>query len=219
MTRIRLIALASASVVLLTGCGAVPAFNPGVAARVGDETVSLNEVDDVSSSFCEYGEGQLQAGQALAGHYLRSQVAGALALRTAVDQFAEENGVSAAEDYAKAVAQAEKQLASLPDDQVQAVIDVQGVPLYAQAVEKSVGEQQGASGDEATQVGQAAFVEWLDEQDIEIDPRFGISIEDGAPQPADTSLSFGVGDTTKKADASEPDTEYAALLPETQRCG
>lgn len=219
MTRIRLIALASASIFLLTGCGAVPAFNPGVAARVGDETVSLDQVDDVSTSFCNYVEGQLQAGQVLAGHYLRGQVAGALALRVAVDQFAEEQGVSAADDYAQAVAEAEKQLNSLPDDQVQAVIDVQGVPLYLQAVEKSVGEQQGASGDDATKAGEAAFLDWLDQQDIDVDPRFGISIEKGATQPADTSLSFGVGDVTKKADANEPDTAYAALLPETQRCG
>lgn len=219
MTRIRLIALASASVVLLTGCGAMPAFNPGVAARVGDETVSVDEVDEVSTSFCEYVEGQLQSGQVLAGHYLRGQVAGALALRMAVDQFAEEQGVSAAEDYANAVAEAEKQLESLPDDQVQAVIDVQGVPLYVQAVEKSVGEQQGASGDEATQAGEAAFLAWLDEQDVDVDPRFGVSIEEGATQPTDTSLSFGLGDTSKQADAEEPDTAYAALLPETQRCG
>ncbi len=219
MTRIRLIALASASIVLLTGCGAVPAFNPGVAARVGDETVSLSQVDDVSASFCKYVEGQLQEGQVLAGHYLRGQVAGALALRVAVDQFAEEQGVSAADDYDKAVTEAEKQLGSLPRDQVQAVIDVQGVQLYLQAVEKSVGEQQGAGGDDATKAGEKAFLAWLADQDVDVDPRFGVSIEKGATAPADTSLSFGLGDTTQKADADQPDTAYAALLPETQRCG
>lgn len=219
MTRIRLIALASASILLLTGCGSVPAFNPGVAARVGDETISVNEVDDVSTSFCTYVEGQLQQGQVLAGHYLRGQVAGALALRAAVDQFADEQGVSAADDYATAVDQAKEQLGSLPDDQVQAVIDVQGVTLYLQAVEKSVGEEQGASGDAATKAGEQEFLAWLDDQDVDIDPRFGVSIDKGVTTPVDTSLSYGLGDTTTKADADQPDTAYAALLPETQRCG
>lgn len=219
MTRIRLIGLASASIFLLTGCGSVPAFNPGVAARVGDETVSVDRVDDVSSSFCSYVEGQLQEGQVLAQHYLRGQVAAALALRIAVDQFADEQGVSAADDYDQAVSQAKEQLGSLPDDQVQAVIDVQGVQIYLQAVEKSVGEEQGATGDDATKAGEKAFQDWLADQDVDIDPRFGVSIDQGVAAPADTGLSFGIGDTTKKADADQPDTAYAALLPDTQRCG
>lgn len=219
MTRIRLIALASASIFLLTGCGAVPAFNPGVAARVGDETVTVDEVDEVSTSFCEYVEGQLQAGQVLPQHYLRGQVAGALALRTAVDQFADEQGVSAAEDYDKAVAQAEEQLGDLPEDQVQAVIDVQGVQFYLRAVQKSVGEEQGASGEEATKAGEELFLAWLDDQDIEVDPRFGVSIDKGGATTVDTSLSYGLGETSEKADAEQPDTDYAATLPETQRCG
>ncbi|HYF71390.1 MAG TPA: hypothetical protein VD864_01140 [Nocardioides sp.] len=219
MTRTRLIALASASIFLLTGCGAVPGFNPGVAARVGDETLSVEEVDDVTTSFCEYVEGQLQAGQVLPQHYLRGQVAGALALRAAVDQFAEEQGVSAAADYDKAVAQAREQLGDLPQDQVQAVIDVQGVQFYLQAVETSVGEEQGASGEEATKAGEQVFQEWLADQDVDVNPRYGVSIEDGAPKTVDTSLSFGLGETSEKADAEQPDTDYAATLPETQRCG
>ena len=60
-TRLRtLAALAAASTVLLTGCNAVPGFNPGVAARVADDTVSLQTVDEVSTSYCEYVETQLQ---------------------------------------------------------------------------------------------------------------------------------------------------------------
>ncbi|HEY0948733.1 hypothetical protein [Nocardioides sp.] len=219
MNRIRLIALASASIVLLTGCGAVPAFNPGVAARVGDETVSLAKVDDVSTSFCEYVEGQLQEGQVLAQHYLRGQVVGALALRAAVDQFADEQGVSAAEDYDTAVTEARKQLGSLPDDQVQAVIDVQGVQLYMQAVEKSVGEQQGATGDDATAAGQKLFRRWLADHDVDVDPRFGVSIDKGTTAPVDTSLSYSLGDTSKLADADNPDPTYGAELPDSQRCG
>lgn len=219
MTRIRMIALASASIFLLTGCGAVPGFNPGVAARVGDDTVSMDRVDDVTSAYCRAAEAQFQEGQVLAQHYLRGQVAGALALRVAADQFAAEQGVTASEDYDRAVAQAEEQLSKLPEDQAQALVDVQGVPIYVQAVEKSVGEQQGETGDAATKAGEKAFLAWLAEQDIDLDPRFGVSIDKGATAVADTSLSYGLGDTSTKADADQPDTEYAALLPDSQRCG
>ena len=39
-TRLRSLAgLALASTVLLTGCGSAPAFNPGVAAQVDDQTI------------------------------------------------------------------------------------------------------------------------------------------------------------------------------------
>lgn len=219
MTRIRLIALASASIFVLTGCGTVSGFNPGVAARVGDDTVTMSRVDDVTAAYCRAAEAQLQEGQVLPQHYLRGQVAGALALRVAVDQFAAEQGVSAAKDYDQAVAQAREQLGSLPDDQVQALIDVQGVPIYVQAVEKSVGEEQGASGNAATKAGEQAFLAWLDDHDIDLDPRFGVSIEKGVTAPVDTSLSYGLSDTSTKANADQPDTDYAAALPDSQRCG
>jgi hypothetical protein len=68
-TRLRsLTGLALASTVLLTGCGATPAFNPGVAARVGDESISLGEVDDVAEAYCSAAEEQLQEGQVLPQH-------------------------------------------------------------------------------------------------------------------------------------------------------
>lgn len=219
MTRIRMIALASASIFLLTGCGAVPGFNPGVAARVGDDTVSMDRVDDVTGAYCRAAEAQFQDGQVLAQHYLRGQVAGALALRVAADQFAAEQGVTASADYDRAVAQAEEQLSKLPDDQAQALVDVQGVPIYVQAVEKSVGEQQGETGDAATKAGEKAFLSWLAEQDIDLDPRFGVSIDKGTTAAADTSLSYALGDTSTQANADQPDTAYAALLPDSQRCG
>jgi peptidyl-prolyl cis-trans isomerase SurA len=220
VTRTRLIALASASLLLLTGCGSVD-LHPGVAAQVGDDTISMSQVDDVTRSYCSAAESQLQAGQVLAQRYLRGQVAGALALRAAVDQFADEQDVTPTEDYQKAVDQAKASptLAGLPADQAQALIDVQGIPIYVQAVEKAVGEKQGAADDAATKAGQEAFLGWLDDQDIELDPRLGVSIEKGTTTGADTSLSYALGETATKADADDPDTTYAATLPDSQRCG
>jgi peptidyl-prolyl cis-trans isomerase SurA len=219
------VGLAVASTVLLTGCDATPAFNPGVAARVGAETISVSTVDDVSTSYCEAAEQQFEEGQALAQGYLRGQVAGNLALRSAADQFAAELGVTADAEYDEAADAARASLAALTEDQQQAVIDVQGASTYVGAIEKSAGEQlldeSGENGGEkaAREAGQEAFVAWLDDHDVTIDPRFGVTIADGQAVPADTSLSFALSDIATKADAGEPDPEYAATLPEPQRCG
>lgn len=216
-----LVGVALASAVFLTGCDAAPDFRPGVAAQVGGDTISLHQVDDVSASFCDYVETQLQSGQVLANHYVRGQVAGALALRAAADQFAAEQGVSADASYDAAVKQAEQSLAKLPQDQVQAVIDVQGVNTYVQAVEKAAGAKLDPSGaaDAQTAAGQKAFRTWLKDHDVSVDPRFGVSIDKGSTAAVDTSLSFGLSDTATKADAAQPDTDYAGDLPATQRCG
>ena len=221
-TRLRtLAALAAASTVLLTGCNAVPGFNPGVAARVADDTVSLQTVDEVSTSYCEYVETQLQEGQVLPQHYLRGQVAGSLALRSAADQFAAEHDVTADPSYAIAAHRAAQSLSDLTDAQLQAVIDVQGAATYVQAVERSVGASMGASGGAKgeTAAGEQAFQQWLDDNDVQIDPRFGVTIDSGSTAPADTSVSFPLGVTATKAGADQPDTDYAADLPESQRCG
>ena len=221
MTRIRLVGVAIAATVLLTGCNEVPAFNPGVAARVGDDTISVSTVDDMTADYCAAAETQLQEGQALPQHYLRGQVAGSLALRAAADQFAAEHGVSADPSYDAAVKQAEQSLADLSEAQRQAIIDVQGAATYVTAVEKAVGASLGGGGgDKAKQAaGQQAFQQWLADQDVSIDPRFGVSIDDGTSQLVDTSLSYALSDTSTKADADQPDTEYAGALPDTQRCG
>ena len=228
MTPIRmrsLAGLALASTVLLTGCDSAPAFSPGVAARVGDETISVNTVDEVTATYCDAAEQQFEEGQVLAQHYLRGQVAGNLTLRSAAEQFADEVGVTADEEYDQAVAAAEESLAGTPDDQIQALVDVQGATTFVGAVEKAAGEtildERGDTGGEkaARAAGQEAFLAWLDDNTVEINPTFSVSIKDGAAVPTDTSISFGLSQVVEQADASEPDTAYAATLPEPQRCG
>jgi peptidyl-prolyl cis-trans isomerase SurA len=221
-TRLRsLIGLALASTVLLTGCNDVTAFNPGVAAQVGDQTIRMSKVDDVTTAYCAAAEKQLQEDQVLPQHYLRGQVAGSLALRAAADQFAAAQGVTADPSYAQAVKQAEQSLADLDPEQRQAIIDVQGAATYVSAVETSVGAALGGGGGAKAEAaaGQKAFQGWLADQDIRIDPRFGVSIADGTSARTDSSLSFATSDIATKADADQPDTDYAGGLPDSQRCG
>src|SRR3954471_2009155 len=93
VTRARLLTgLALASTVLLTGCNA-SGWNPGVAAQVAGDTVTLDQVRDVTSSYCDAVETQLSKGQYVANGVVSSQVAGSLALRAAAEQFAAAEGV------------------------------------------------------------------------------------------------------------------------------
>jgi len=212
---------------LLTGCDAAPAFEPGVAARVGTDRISVRQVDQVTEHYCQAAEQQLSKGQTIAQHLLRGQTAGALALRAAADQFAAQDGVTADPSYDRAVQSAEQSLASLSADERQALVDVQGAGAYVSAVELAAGRkilaQQGSSGgagaDKAAQAaGAAAFKKWLADHDVDLDPRFGVSISGGTTQPVDTSLSYPVSGAARNGAANSTDPTYAASLPDTQRC-
>jgi peptidyl-prolyl cis-trans isomerase SurA len=218
-----LAALSVVSAVLLTGCGSVPDLNPGVAARVGDETVSTDRVRTVADDYCAAAVPQLQQqGQVFPRHYLNGQVASALALRSAADQVLASYDVQPDPSYDKAVANAESQLGDLSATQRDALIEVQGVQLYVKAVELAVGRSDlgsSASDDDAEAAGAKVFESWLDDHHVAIDPRYGVTIDKGKSGIADTGVSFAVSDTAKQADADNPDATYAATLPESQRCG
>jgi hypothetical protein len=208
VTRVSLAAGVAVAAVLLTGCGAVPDLNPGAAAQVGDETVTEARVRDVAADYCPAIAPQLQ-GQAIALNQLNARVAGSLALRAAGDQFAAEEGVEADPGYQDAIdsADAAGQFKGMSAAEKDAFIEVGAAELYITSIEKSVGAD-----------GKALFQKWLDDNDVRINPRYGVSLADSVATPADTSLSFAVSATAKQATADTPDTTYAATLPQTQRC-
>ena len=217
---IRLAGVAVAAV-LLTGCGAVPDLNPGVALRVGDDTVTTRAVADLASDYCDAAAAQLE-GQPLPRHYLNGRVAGSLALRSAADQLMGERGVTVDKSYDEAVKQAETQLGDLTPAQRDAIVEVQGSEIYVTAAETSLGRESlgGSPSDEDAQAaGEKELLAWIDDHDVRIDPRYGVAIEKGQSVLKDSSLSQAVTNTAKQADATTPDSTYAALLPPTQRCG
>lgn len=212
----------------LSGCGVAGTdFHPGVAAQVGDDTVSVSEVDSVASSYCSAIVGQLQGNnQVLPLRYLRGGIAGQLALVAGARQFADENSVDAGRQYDQKVAELESAVSQLPEDQQDAVIKVEGSTTYISGVEMAVGKkllkEQGTSKpqpSDATAAGEKAFGDWLDGQDVSIDPQFGVEIKDAKAVPADTSVSYALGDTASKGNAQSPDQSYAAALPASHRCG
>jgi hypothetical protein len=201
--------LAVAAAVLLTGCGSVPDYNPGVAARVGDTTVSSGEVQDVAAAYCPAIVSQLQ-GQAVALSQVNARVAGSLTLRAAAEQFADDQGVTVDPSYQQTIDQAESggQFKGLSASEKDAVIEVGGAELYAAAVAKAVGTD-----------GEKLFDQWLVDHDVQINPRYGVELGGGKAAVSDTSVSVAVSDSAKQAIADQPDQSWVAALPESQRCG
>ena len=220
-TRVRSLAGLAAAALLLTGCSSVPAFNPGVAARVADSTISNNEVEDVAAGYCSAVETQLQPGQAVANSVVGSQVAGALTLREAGEQFAAAEGVEPDPSYQDAQDSLEQSIGELSDAQQDAVRAVNLARPYVTAVELAVGIEQVGDDDPdaAAAAGHKEFAAWLDDQDVRIDPRYAVSIEDGTVGPDDPAISYAVSDTAKAAIATDADPTAGAALPESQRCG
>lgn len=226
--RLAVATTAAALTVVLTGCGvAGTGFNPGVAAQVDDRTVTTDRVDDVAGTFCDAVESVTTEGESSVPlSYFRSFIAGQLALALAAEQMADDYGVEPTSDYDKAVAAVEEQTTTLTDEQREAVIAVNSAPDYIAAVELAVGRQllaeEGVADPADQQAGQRgveAFVEWLDDHDVELNPEYGMAIENANLVPADTQLSFPVGDAAKAGQAEEPDADYTKGLPESQRCG
>ena len=217
----RLSALAAAATLGLTGCGAI---SPGTAVRVDDETISVARVDEVAADFCTAIEPQLDGqAQTLPNGFLRGGIAGTLALRSAAEQVAADYGVEAdSEQYRTAVADLQRQTASLPAEVRDSVVEVQGATAYIEAVQAAVGEQEldgeGAYED-FVNAGAEVLTGWIQEHEVEFDPALNTALEDGNITTVDGALSFAVSDQAKAGLASEPNPAEARLLPDTHRCG
>jgi peptidyl-prolyl cis-trans isomerase SurA len=213
---------------VLSGCGvAGTSFHPGVAAQVGDDRITVSEVDDVASSYCSAIKEQLSGEkQVLPLRYLRAGIAGQLVLVAAAQQLADKYSVEPGVAYDQKVAELQGAVGTLPESQQDAVIEIESSATYINGVKQAVGEQLLAdkgepnpTSDQAVQAGQRAFTTWLAGQDVTIDPQFGVEIKDGQAVPVDTSLSYAAGDTAKNGNAGNPDPGYAASLPASHRCG
>jgi len=215
--------LAAASAVLLTGCGAVPDLNPGVAVRVDADTVSTRDIEDLATDYCSALSSGDQAGGAVPNHFVYGLSASSLGLRSAASQLMAEHDVTLDASYDTAVEQAKtEQLAGLDEAQRDAVVEVGGASIYVSAAETSVGRKLlgGTPSDEdALAAGQKEFVAWIDDNDVRIDPKYGVSIDTGTAVLSDTSVSYAVSDVAKAGQAEQPDNTLAAALPESQRCG
>jgi hypothetical protein len=228
--RVRMLrALPVLPVVLLAGCGvAATQFHPGIAAEVGDQTITTRHVDQVTENYCEAVEkvskGQPEAQDARTPmRYLSHTFATNLIMRDAAEQLADDYDVQPTSAYKGNLAQLEPQLANLSDDQKEAVREIFGSQAYVDDVLTQIGEislkKQGttdATADEQTAEGQKLLTSWIADHDVEINPIYGIDL--GSQAQVDTDLSYALGTTAKAGLQAEPDTTYTASLPDAQVC-
>src|SRR6476469_194491 len=220
-TRLMTAATISVAGLLLTGCGSAA---PGVAAKVGDEELTVRDVDSVTAHYCTSVEEQLESPVPLS--FVRQYVVQLLTLRLQADQVADDYGVKAGSSYQNDVAQRQGTAATLPEDVRDDYIELTSTPAYAQDIVDQIGaivldDQDIAdpTSDQITQAGLDVFNQWPDANGIDIDPRFGAASVDGVLSPIDTNTSVAVSETAKTGLAEQPDPAYAETLPSTQRCG
>jgi hypothetical protein len=80
-------------------------------------------------------------------------------------------------------------------------------------------EEQGtddATPEDQLAEGRSVLRAWVEDNDVAINPKYGI--EFGTPEQVDTDLSYAVGDTAKGGLSAEPDSDYAAALPDHLVC-
>jgi hypothetical protein len=217
----RLAGLAVASTLALSGCGLA---NPGVAARVGDDTITVRDVNEESDLICQAVEKDLQ--DPLPMSLARYQILTGQISRAIATQIAEEYDVSPGSDYTSAVAAAEVQVAAYPEETRDTLLTVTTTQTYVESIlaeaSKKLLAEEGLTDptpDEITARSQELFATWPDSHPLDIDPRFGFEFVDGAYTSADTGVSVAVSDTAKAGQAEEPDPAVTALLPVSQRCG
>lgn len=201
----------AATALLATGCGASgDGFRPGLALSVGDQEVSTERVDEVTSRYCD-AIAEAVEGAPAPLKVRRQQVVESLLLRAAADGLAEEYGVEPAASYRAAVAQLRPQLQQFDEPTQDAIVTVNTANDYVAAVTTAVGHEVQPGGDDAAaqQAGEQELQKWIESEEIVVNPVYGVSLEGD-----DVDLSVASRDQ-----AVRESTSTGAGLPESQRCG
>ncbi|MFB9313570.1 hypothetical protein [Nocardioides plantarum] len=190
-----------------SGCGvADEQVRPGVAARVDGTDFSVSEVDDLTSGTCDYLD---TTDNTLA--YPRFTVR-RLSLETLVRQEAAKHllddlDATLPDDYTKAVASLTETYAAAPADVAKAMREGDQARYFVAYAAAAVGnvllrEETGtepADADKISARGNQAITTWIADHDVDLNPTFGLRLEDGTFK-ADDGLSVPV--STQARDAS-----------------
>jgi hypothetical protein len=223
-------ALPVVPLVLLAGCGVAAAdFHPGIAADVGDQTITTRHVDQITDDYCKAVEvvskGQQQAaGSERPMRYLSNIFASTLVDQAATQQLAEQYGVQPSSTYKTTLTQLEPQLTKLSDDEKAAVREIVGAQAYNQDVLTQIGEislkKQGttnATADDQYAEGQKVLRKWMSDHDVQVNPKYSLDVNGGAGT-TDTDVSYALGDTAKGGLEATPSPAYTDALPGNQVC-
>ena len=157
---------------VLSGCASV-GINPGAAAVVGDESLSMRQINRATQRYCRAYEPQItQANQRVPMRLLRQFVAASLSQRLLGEQLAQEYDVQPTSQYAQQVTKVSQPFAKAAPELRDAVVDVEAGAPYLQTVQIAVGEKLLAEAGQPTtdakaalQRGQVATTDWLKDHD------------------------------------------------------
>ncbi len=220
--------LAVVSVPLLAGCGvAGTQFHPGVAAEVGDQTITTRHLDQVTHDYCtgfeKISKDDPEQSEPVPLRYVTNQFATILVVRAAAEQLADQYDVEPSSAYKRGFAQLEPEIEDLSEDQQEAFREILGADNYSQDVLPQIGaaslQDQGttdATEEDQYAEGQKVLAAWIAEHDVEVNPKYAVDL-DGTGQ-VDTDLSYAVGTTAKGGLEPEPDAAYTGSLPDHLVC-
>lgn len=230
-TALRTAALAGAAGLVLSGC--TGDVSPGVAATVGEETLSVSEVDRATRSMCtSIVEGVGTGGQSPSSiplSFVRQGTLQLLALDAQARQIAEAYDVEPGADHARERAGRMQAAEALPAEARADYVKVMSANALAVSLLDKVGRAElarsGGGRVSAAQAGQAGlevFRAWPQEHGIDVDPRYGLEVVDGQLTSVDTHTSVAVSDSARQGlvtDLGQVDPAYLESLPSSQRCG
>lgn len=214
----------AATGLLVSGCGdGVP---PGVAAEVGETSITVDEVDDLASMIC-----QIDVGSGQAGSPLSTQRTTALNLLLQIELGREIGDVEQVpQEQVSQALQGAAQARELVDEDLQDYFDEivtestrSAAALEAIAVQNIVerGEQP-SQENVPPEVGQLQ-ADYFEETSLEVDPRFG-QVQQGQVVGGDGSISVPVSETAlgfapqQGQDPMQP-PQPSGDLPASQVCG
>lgn len=214
-----------ASALLLTGCAG--SASPGVAAKVGDETISTSRIDAATRHMCTALDAQFTStGTVVPLGVIRQGVVQLLTLSSQAEQIADEYGVTATETFERDVAERTRAASTMPEEVRADYIKVMSTQAYATDILDQVGRAKliadgfaDPTVEEAAQAGADVFAVWPDVNGIEVDPKYGVRLADGQLASTDTNISFALSDGSVAGLAADPDPAYVDSLPSSQRCG
>jgi XTP/dITP diphosphohydrolase len=161
-------AVVAVAALTLSGCGTA---GPGVAAKVGDQTVTSADVNRLSEGYCRAFEPQISAqGQAVPMRLIRGFIAGSLTLRAAGEQLAAANDITVPDGYVDRVKSIQTQAEAFPAAHRDEVVEVGSAGAYVTALERQLGGQlllnegtPDANDDAKVARGRDELVVWLGE--------------------------------------------------------
>ena len=116
----RLAVIAPAVMLVASVLGSCGGATPGVAAEVGDDTITIGEVDQLAGDVCAVQESLPDAAapeaQATSGLTARDGALQSLVLRSIADQMADDYGLTTDQDYQAQVDQSRLQLTGVEEE-------------------------------------------------------------------------------------------------------